>query len=198
MKVHKKHKIKREVVKIKHKHSRRIEKKAKQHKNHNSVLNRHKNFDLVRYPKEKSINKPEAKKHALHIIKNNKSSIHHPSHKSYKKLAPHQIHDPDHQIKAYKKAAEDKSTPETEYSIDVDGAKVEVEIRKQDDSYVYTLNIPKFNVGTESLLRYVKNELISSATINLSEMSEQDSFIKMKHRFLGEINNLLKEKLPHL
>jgi len=87
---------------------------------------------------------------------------------------------------------------ETKYTLEVDGAKVTVEIKKEENSYTYNLNVPKFSVGTESLLRYIKNELISSATISVQELSEQESFFKMKQRFLGEITSLLKEKLPHI
>ncbi|MEK6894098.1 MAG: ATPase, T2SS/T4P/T4SS family [Nanoarchaeota archaeon] len=213
MKKHIKNKIKRikkEVRKVKHKHSKRVEKRSK-HKNHKkdeSKIKHHNNFDLVRYPHEKeSMHKPEAKKHALHIVKSHHKSSHHKNknnpvdikHQHYQKLAPHQIHSHEHQIQAYKKAAEEKkSGSETEYNIEVDGAKVTVEIKKQDDNYLYNLNLPKFSVGTESLLKYVKNELITSATINLSELSEQDTFIKMKKRLLGEITSVLKEKLPHI
>ena len=193
MKKHKKHKIKREVVK-KHKHSKRIEKRKKHKIAHKSKLEIHKKNELERYPHEKkNLHKPQVEKHAIHLVKNNSKN------QNYKKLAPHQIHSEEHQIKAYKKAAEDKkSNSESSYPIEVDGAKVEVEIKKEEDTYVYNINLPKFSIGTESLLRYVKNELISNATINLQEMSEQESFVKMKQRFLGEITLVLKEKLPHI
>ncbi|MGV8131320.1 MAG: type II/IV secretion system ATPase subunit [Candidatus Pacearchaeota archaeon] len=193
MKKHKKHKIKREVVK-KHKHSKRIEKRKKHKITHKSNLEIHKKNELERYPHEKkNLHKPQVEKNAIHLVKNNSKN------QNYKKLAPHQIHSEEHQIKAYKKAAEDKkSNSESSYPIEVDGAKVEVEIKKEEDTYVYNINLPKFSVGTESLLRYVKNELISNATINLQEMSEQESFVKMKQRFLGEITLVLKEKLPHI
>ena len=193
MKKHKKHKIKREVVK-KHKHSKRIEKRKKHKITHKSKLEIHKKNELERYPHEKkNLHKPQVEKHAIHLVKNNSKN------QNYKKLAPHQIHSEEHQIKAYKKAAEDKkSNSESSYPIEVDGAKVEVEIKKEEDTYVYNINLPKFSIGTESLLRYVKNELISNATINLQEMSEQESFVKMKQRFLGEITLVLKEKLPHI
>ena len=87
---------------------------------------------------------------------------------------------------------------ETNYFLEADGAKVNVEIRKEGEDYIYNINLPKFNVGTESLLRYIKNELIASATINIQELSEQESFVKMKKRFLTEITLLLKEKVPHI
>ncbi len=197
MKKHTKHKIKKLVKSKKHKHSRRIEKRKKK-VIHKKSINSHKKIDLVRYPHEKkTAHKIETEKHALHFIKN-PSKDHKNSH-TYKKLAPHQIHDKDHQIEAFKKATEEKKSDiESEYPIEVDGAKVTVEIRKKDDNYIYNLNLPKFSIGTESLLRYVKNELITSATINLQELSEQESFVKMKKRFLGEITSLLKEKLPHI
>jgi hypothetical protein len=170
MKVHKKHKVmKKEIVK-KHKHSKRLEHKHKT-----------------------SHQKSKQERTTLHILKNKTHS-----HQSYKKLAPHQVHGQENQINAFKKATENKGDTETNYSIEVDGAKVTVEIKKLDENYIYNLNVPKFSVGTESLLRYVKNELISSATINLQELSEQDSFVKMKQRFMGEILTILKEKLPHL
>src|SRR3989344_2360388 len=91
-----------------------------------------------------------------------------------------------------------KTNEETKYILEVDGAKVNVEIRKSNEDYVYNINLPKFNIGTESLLRYAKNELITSATINIQELSEQESFVKMKKRFSAEISSMLKEKLPHI
>jgi archaeal flagellar protein FlaI len=101
-----------------------------------------------------------------------------------------------HQKKEVNK--KDNEDSETNYILEADGAKVKVGIKKDNENYIYSINLPKFNIGTESLLRYVKNELISSATINLQELSEQESFVKMKKRFSVEITSILKEKLPRL
>ncbi|MEK6908899.1 MAG: ATPase, T2SS/T4P/T4SS family [Nanoarchaeota archaeon] len=153
MKKHLKYKSKRKPV-SKHKHSKSIVKRIKNHSNNFKINKEH--------DEKKEIHKPQ--KHVLLL----------------------------------KSKSKKESSNETNYVIEVDGAEVTIDIKKQDDNYIYSINLPKFNIGTESLIKYVKNELITSATINLQEMSEQESFVKMKQRFLGEINSLLKEKLPNI
>ena len=84
------------------------------------------------------------------------------------------------------------------YDLEVDGAKVNIEIKEKDSGYIYNLNIPKLSVGTEALLRDVRNELISSTTLNIQELAEQESFNKMKQKFLSDTSSLLRKKLPHI
>jgi archaeal flagellar protein FlaI len=87
---------------------------------------------------------------------------------------------------------------EKSYDIEVDGAKVHVEIKQRDNKSFYELKFPQLNIATEALLREVRNELISTTTVNIQELSEQESFLKMKQRFLNEATAMLKKKLPHI
>lgn len=91
-----------------------------------------------------------------------------------------------------------KKVENRNYDIEVDGAKVNIEIKEKDNGYIYNLNLPKFSLGTEALLRDIRSELISNATVNVQELAEQESFMKMKQRFLNETAKLITKKLPNI
>ena len=81
------------------------------------------------------------------------------------------------------------------YSIEVDGAKVEIEIKKE-NSIIYNLRVPEIGIATASLLNEIRNELVSVTTISMKEITDPGAFNDIKKRFIQEANNLLKEKLP--
>ncbi|PIN88857.1 CpaF family protein [Candidatus Pacearchaeota archaeon CG10_big_fil_rev_8_21_14_0_10_34_76] len=84
------------------------------------------------------------------------------------------------------------------YEIEVDSARVTVEIRKENVGYKYYLNIPKINIATEALLKDIKNDLITMTTISMKELSEQKSFSAIKQRFMQEAKGVLNKKLPRI
>lgn len=82
------------------------------------------------------------------------------------------------------------------YGIEVDGAKVKVEIRKDDLGIRYHLLIPKIDVATSTLLNDMRNELISITTVSMKELVDPTAFSTLKQRFLNDATKLIKEKLP--
>ncbi|MBI2452014.1 CpaF family protein [Candidatus Pacearchaeota archaeon] len=84
------------------------------------------------------------------------------------------------------------------YEIDVDGAKVKVEITKDQMGTNYNLHIPRVSPATAALLEEIRNELISATTISMKELVDPDSFSFLKKRFIEDARKVLKEKLPNL
>ncbi len=84
------------------------------------------------------------------------------------------------------------------YPIEVDGAKVNVEIRKDDYGIQYDLYIPKIDVATSALLENIRNELISITTVSMQELIDPSLFYAIKERFLKQATRLIKEKLPSI
>ncbi len=84
------------------------------------------------------------------------------------------------------------------YQINVDGAKVEIEIRKEDQGIIYNVIIQKIDVATSALLDTIRNELISITTITMKELVDPTAFNSIKERFLNEAVNLIRQNLPKL
>ncbi len=189
---------------IKHKANRISNKKS------NHILKSVKKPELhkkVKLPMHRPSKKSKHhKKLKLHTYNMDKKIIHHEEHhiskhpfdkkpEHHKKMhIPIYHHHKTHKPEEHKKV----SSKSEEYLLEVDGAVVQVQIIEKENNYTYNLNLPKFGIGTESLLKEIRNELISSATVSVQELSEQESFVKMKQRFHEEISTLLKKKLPHL
>jgi archaeal flagellar protein FlaI len=88
-----------------------------------------------------------------------------------------------------------KGTLET-YEIEVDKAKVKVEIKRETSSIVYNLHVPEISIATATLLNEVRNELVSASTIGMKEILDPNSFNDIKKRFMDEAKALLESKLP--
>ncbi len=84
------------------------------------------------------------------------------------------------------------------YSLTVDGAKIEVSIRKMGRNVEYHFAIPKIDVATATLLTEIRNELISITTISMKELTNPEYFSTIKARFMTDATNLIKAKLPKL
>jgi flagellar protein FlaI len=84
------------------------------------------------------------------------------------------------------------------YGIEVDKAKVKVEIKREHSSVIYKLYVPEINVATQALLDEVRNELVSASTIGMKEILDPNAFNDIKRRFMLEAKELLEEKLPTL
>ncbi|MFA5856019.1 MAG: ATPase, T2SS/T4P/T4SS family [Candidatus Pacearchaeota archaeon] len=84
------------------------------------------------------------------------------------------------------------------YDVEVDKAKVKIEIQKESSKIVYNLLVPKISVATEALLNEVKNELISATTIGMKEILDPNSFYNMKKRFMKDAKSMLESKLPNI
>ncbi len=90
-----------------------------------------------------------------------------------------------------------KGTLET-YEIEVDKAKVKVEIKRETSSIVYALHVPEISIATITLLNEVRNELVSASTIGMKEILDPNAFNDIKKRFMIEAKALLESKLPTL
>ena len=82
------------------------------------------------------------------------------------------------------------------YSIEVDKAKVRVEICKEENSLTYNLHVPEIGIATASLLGDIRNELVSITTISMKEILDPNAFNDIKKRFMFQAAALLKKRLP--
>jgi len=62
----------------------------------------------------------------------------------------------------------------------------------------YDLQMPKIEDATKALLDELRNELVSIISLTMQELSDPESFAKLKKRFINQATDLLKKKLPHL
>ncbi|MEK6854897.1 MAG: ATPase, T2SS/T4P/T4SS family [Nanoarchaeota archaeon] len=84
------------------------------------------------------------------------------------------------------------------YEIELDGARVNVEIIKDSIGINYLLHIPEISPVTMTLLEGIRNELVSVTTISMSELVDPAFFFSVKKRFMGDARKLLKERLPKI
>lgn len=138
--------------------------------------------------------------------------IHHIMNKHHDKLsqshpaAHHVIHEEKHheehkqeeqkQEEIKKEEHKDKGKIIEKYNLEVDGAKVDIEIRKSELGTIYHLILPEIKVATISLLADIRNELISVTTISMKELTDPSSFKTIKERFLADAKKMIRERLP--
>ncbi len=84
------------------------------------------------------------------------------------------------------------------YFIEVDGAKVTVEIAKDKTSIIYNLYIPKISPATKMLLDNIRNDLVTLTTVSMKELVDPDAFASIKLRFMRDAKKILNERLPRL
>jgi len=82
------------------------------------------------------------------------------------------------------------------YNIEVDEAKVKVEIKKEDSGSTYNVRVPEIGVATGSLLNEIRNELVSVTTISMQEIIDPKALKEIKKRFMDKARNLIRSKLP--
>jgi len=84
------------------------------------------------------------------------------------------------------------------YGIEVDGARVRIDIKKSNTHTIYHLNVPNIGLATASLLDEIRNELVTATTIGMKEISDPSAFGSIKRRFMNDASSLIKEKLPDI
>lgn len=84
------------------------------------------------------------------------------------------------------------------YNINVDGAEVSIEIKRDDRGIKYNLIIPSIDRGTTALLAEIRNELVSITNISMKELTDPESFLSIKQKFMKEATTLLRSKLPKI
>src|SRR3989344_3272903 len=82
------------------------------------------------------------------------------------------------------------------YELTVDLAKVDVVIEKVPEGTIYSIYMPKIDVGTQALLDEVRRELISITAIGVGEIIDQKSVKRIKNNFMRDASNFLRDKVP--
>jgi len=82
------------------------------------------------------------------------------------------------------------------YEIEVDKAKVFINIKRGNRGIIYNVEIPEVSPATAALLNEIRNELVSATTIGMKEIVDPNAFKRIKERFLKEADVLLKTKIP--
>lgn len=100
--------------------------------------------------------------------------------------------------KTLKKDEERKIGVLETYEIEVDKAKVRIDIVQETSTKKYNLVVPEIGVATKSLLDEIRNELVTATTVGMKEISDPEAFGTIKKRFMQEAREILLEKLPHI
>lgn len=82
------------------------------------------------------------------------------------------------------------------YALEVDSAKVSVDIKREISGITYSINIPEIKSATSSLLNEIRNELVSATSLSMKEITDPEAFSEIKERFMKEAVSLLKTKIP--
>jgi flagellar protein FlaI len=84
------------------------------------------------------------------------------------------------------------------YVIEVDKAKIKVDIKRAESGSFYVLNVPEIELGTRALLEEVKKELIDITRFTSGEVTDQKSVTEMKNKFISEAQKIIESKIPGL
>ena len=101
-------------------------------------------------------------------------------------------------LKLPKQERKEKSELLEKYDLEVDGAKVTIEIRKYKLEKIYNLVLPEINQPTQALLNEIRDELISVTSISMKELTDPKAFQEVKGKFMEDAVKLVKEKLPNI
>jgi archaeal flagellar protein FlaI len=82
------------------------------------------------------------------------------------------------------------------YPLEVDKARVNVDIKKGSSGVLYYINIPEIKVATLSLLSEIRNDLVATSTLSMKEITDVEAFYSIKERFMRDSTALLKLKMP--
>jgi len=83
------------------------------------------------------------------------------------------------------------------YGLEVDGAHVRIEIKRDEEGITYNLFISEISKATSMFLDEIRNELITATTVSTKELTDPALFSGIKKRFMDDARRLLREKLPH-
>lgn len=121
-----------------------------------------------------------------------------PENPSYKSIFHEPAHEQNHEpiIIQNQKTPEESGTTLEKYSIEVDGASVEVNISKMESGIIYNMTIPQISAPTAALLTDIRNELIAVTSVSMQELIDPKAFNALKEKFKDEATRLIKEKIP--
>ncbi|MBU1120455.1 Flp pilus assembly complex ATPase component TadA [Candidatus Micrarchaeota archaeon] len=86
------------------------------------------------------------------------------------------------------------------YFIEIDKAKLEVNIMQKEKAFVrfYFLNLPELGTGTKALLKNLKTSLITDATIKAEKMMDPKFIKELKEKFRERAETILSKELPDM
>lgn len=82
------------------------------------------------------------------------------------------------------------------YTVESEGTKAEVRIRKEGSVSSYLLKVPKMSEATELYIDDIKNDLLKGITISKTEVNDLEEFTALKSRLKKEAVLKIKEELP--
>jgi flagellar protein FlaI len=84
------------------------------------------------------------------------------------------------------------------YAIDLDKAKVTVNIEKTQNGIEYFLVIPKIEAGTQALMEEIRKDLIEVSRFTVSEITDEQSLMEIKKKFMADASRIIEEKVPQI
>ena len=112
-------------------------------------------------------------------------------HRKKQHLKQHHVH----QLQSNKKE-EYRAEILEKYTVEADGAKVTIEIKREFLGTVYYLRIPNFDEHTTRLLQEMRAELIAITTVSTKELTDIEAFAAIKERFMQEAIKLVNRRMP--
>lgn len=82
------------------------------------------------------------------------------------------------------------------YTVEADGAKVTIEIKREFLGTKYCLRLPEFDERTKKLLQETRAELIAITTVSTRELTDIEAFAAIKERFMQEAIRLINRRTP--
>jgi flagellar protein FlaI len=83
------------------------------------------------------------------------------------------------------------------YPLELDGAKVEIELVDNNGNLFYYMNVPEVSPATKTLLDDIRNDLVALTTISVKEIADPEAFSRIKESFRNDAKRLLREKLQN-
>ncbi|MEK6926148.1 MAG: type II/IV secretion system ATPase subunit [Nanoarchaeota archaeon] len=82
------------------------------------------------------------------------------------------------------------------YELNIDRARVQINIEKTSEGLMYCLYIPEIDMGTKALLDEIRKELITTTAIGVGEIIDEKSIYRIKDKFMKDASKLLRDKVP--
>jgi len=150
-------------------------------------------------PQHKHLHHPQSKHHLVnHHIKMHHSHAHEVKHIESSQVIntqePKIEHKPEHKPQHQQK----NESVIDQYKLSTENTSVLVTIKKDEKGLVYNVHVPGINIATSALLAEIRNELVTTTTVSMKELTDPEAFAQIKDRFTKEATKLLKSRLPHI
>ncbi len=83
------------------------------------------------------------------------------------------------------------------YTVEADGSKVTIEIKREFLGTKYYLHLPEIDEHTMKLLQEVRAELIAITAVSTKELTDIEAFAAIKERFYQEAIRVIKRRAPN-